>query len=143
MEEKISSFLLGMGDMVLPKPPSQLNPLLQAYIGDAVYEVYVRYHLLAIGVVKPHDLQKRATQYVSAVAQAKASRVIERELTEMEADVLRRGRNAKSGSVAKSASITQYRSSTGLEALIGYLYLTGQQERLELLMKQIIQALEE
>lgn len=143
MEEKMNSFLLGMGETALPKPPSQLNPLLQAYVGDAVYEVYVRYHLLSIGIVKPNDLQKRATQYVSAIAQAKASRVIESELTEAEADVLRRGRNAKSGSVAKSASVTQYRSSTGLEALVGYLYLTGQQDRLEQLMKRIIEALEE
>ncbi|MDQ0418235.1 ribonuclease-3 family protein [Croceifilum oryzae] len=142
MEEKINPYLLGMGGTGLPKPPSQIHPLLQAYIGDSVYEVYVRYHLLAIGVVKPHELQKRAIQYVSAVAQAKASRIIEGGLTEEEANVLRRGRNAKSGSVAKSASVAQYRYSTGLESLIGYLYLSGRQERLEQLMKQIITACE-
>ncbi|TCP68771.1 Mini-ribonuclease 3 [Baia soyae] len=142
MEEKINPYLLGMGGAGLDKSPSHIHPLLQAYVGDSVYEVYVRYHLLAIGVVKPNELQKRAIQYVSAVAQAKASRIIESELTEEEADVFRRGRNAKSGSVAKSASVAQYRYSTGLESLIGYLYLSSRQERLEQLMKQIIAACE-
>lgn len=122
------------------RKPQELHPLELAYIGDAVYELYVRTHLIKSGVIRPNNLQKAAIDYVSAVSQARRGRRLESILTEEEMDVLRRGRNAKSGHVPKNASVGEYRYSTGLEALIGYLYLTGQEERLnsiiEILLKE-------
>jgi len=126
----------------LNKPPGELNPLLLAYLGDAVYEVFIRNHLVAQGISRPQELQKKAVAYVSASAQAKAYRAIEPLLTENERDILRRGRNAKSGSVPKNAKISDYRHSTGLEALIGYLYCLGDQNRLHQIMAQIIERVE-
>lgn len=134
--------LLGMVPPPLSKSPLELNPLLLAYLGDAVYEMYVRYHLVAKGIFRPQELQRQATRYVSAVAQAEVCRQIQSDLTEEETDILRRGRNAKSGSVPKNAKISDYRYSTGLEALIGYLYLSGNEERLQQLMQQIFEQVE-
>jgi ribonuclease-3 family protein len=124
------------------KAPGELNPLLLAYLGDAVYEVFVRYHLVAKGIFRPQDLQKEATRYVSAVAQAKVYRALEADLTEEERGILKRGRNAKSGSVPKNAKVSEYRQSTGLEALVGYLYCKGEEERLNQLMKKTIALVE-
>jgi len=84
--------MIGMTDEKLPKRPEEMNPLLLAYIGDAVYELYVRYHLLARGILRPDELQRSATAYVSAAAQAEAVRRTEEMLTEEERDILRRGR---------------------------------------------------
>ncbi len=135
--------LLGMIQDTLPKPPKELNALLLAYVGDAVYELYVRYHLLSQGMVRPNDLQKRAVRYVSATAQAEVSRQIQMLLTEEEQDILRRGRNMRVGSVPKRVSMADYRASTGLEALIGYWYLSGDKERLNEMMKGILERVEE
>ncbi len=100
----------------------QLNGLALAYIGDAVYEVYVRRHLLAGGSVRPHELHRRAVRYVSARAQARVILALldEGVLTEEEKDIVRRGRNAKSGTIPKNTDVQTYRHSTAFEALIGY-----------------------
>lgn len=135
--------LLGMIEDALPKPPKELNALLLAYVGDAVYELYVRYHLLSQGMMRPNDLQKRAVRYVSATAQAEVSRQIQTLLTEEEQDILRRGRNMRTGSVPKHVSVADYRASTGLEALIGFWYLSGDKERLNEMMKGILERVEE
>ncbi|MFD1424809.1 Mini-ribonuclease 3 [Laceyella sacchari] len=137
----MNEWLLGMTSS-LAKSPREIHPLLLAYMGDAIYEVYVRHHLLAKGIVRPRELQKEATRFVSAVAQAKVYRAIEARLTDEEMEVLRRGRNAKSGSVPKHASVTDYRHSTGLEALVGYLYCSKQETRLQTLMSQILDIVE-
>ncbi|MFC7442683.1 Mini-ribonuclease 3 [Laceyella putida] len=137
----MSALLLGMTSNLL-KAPREINPLLLAYMGDAIYEIYVRHHLLAKGIVRPHELQREATRFVSAVAQAKVYRAIEDQLTEDEMDILRRGRNAKSGNVPKHASVADYRHSTGLEALVGYLYCSKQETRLQELMRQILEIVE-
>lgn len=126
----------------MQKQPEEMNPLTLAYLGDAVYEIFVRNHLVAKGVIKPNELQKKAVHYVSASAQAKAYHAIEMQLTESERDILRRGRNAKSGSVPKNAKISDYRHSTGLEALIGYLYCLGDQNRLHQIMARILERVE-
>jgi ribonuclease III family protein len=141
VEKKMSpSCLLGMtADCEHLRSAKTQNPLLLAYLGDAVYELYVRYHLLTKGIVRPQDLQKEATKYVAAVAQAKVYRQIEVTLAEAEIDIVRRGRNAKSGSVPKNTKVSDYRYSTGVEALIGYLYLSGDQPRLTQLMQLILQ----
>lgn len=135
--------MIGMTDEKLPKRPEEMNPLLLAYIGDAVYELYVRYHLLARGILRPDELQRSATAYVSAAAQAEAVRRTEEMLTEEERDILRRGRNARPGSIPRRAAPADYRASTGLEALVGYWYLTEQSERLHQMMHAILHRMEE
>ncbi|PTM54719.1 Mini-ribonuclease 3 [Desmospora activa] len=132
-----------MTEEVGAKRAEELNPLLLAYLGDAVYEVFIRYHLVAQGKIRPNELHGRAVQFVSAVSQARAVHQIEHLLTDEEKDILRRGRNAKSGGVPKNAKASEYRTSTGLETLIGYWHLKGEAERLQDIMEQVILALEE
>ncbi len=122
-----------------------LNSLALAYMGDAVYETYVRFHLIQKGSVKPHLLHKQATAFVSAKAQNKVIHFFldSHCLTEEELAVVRRGRNAKSGTVPKNTDVQTYRYSTAFEALIGYLYLLKRQERMEELIQQSILYIEE
>lgn len=122
----------------------QLNALALAYIGDAVLEAYVRYHLIALGKTRPNALHREATKYVSAKAQAKfVSFLLEKEiLREEELAVFRRGRNAKSSSHPKNTDKETYQYSTALEALIGYLYLADENERLDEIMKTMFQFIE-
>jgi len=111
----------------------QLNALALAYMGDAVYEQAVREHLLRSGRVRPNVLHKAATQYVSARSQATVVKnMLESKfLTAEEEAVMRRGRNAKSGSVPKNTDVATYKSSSGFEAVLGYLYLLGRTERVQ------------
>jgi ribonuclease-3 family protein len=121
-----------------------LNSLALAYMGDAVYETYVRYHLLQHGQVKPHFLHKAATRYVSAKAQAGVlHQLIENDFfSEEELAVIRRGRNAKSGTVPKNTDVQTYRYSTAFEALIGSLYLAEKYERLEEIITKTFELVE-
>ncbi|MCK1997760.1 ribonuclease III [Psychrobacillus psychrodurans] len=102
-------------------------------MGDAVFEQVVREHLIRSGRVRPNILHKEATNYVSAKAQATiVKEMLDKEfLSEDEQAVLRRGRNAKSGSVPKNTDVITYHHSTAFEAVIGSLYLSGQTERLQ------------
>jgi ribonuclease-3 family protein len=111
----------------------QLNSLALAYMGDAVLEQVVREHLIKSGRVRPNILHKEATKYVSAKAQATIVREMlsTQFLTEEEEAVLRRGRNAKSGTVPKNTDVQTYHYSTAFEAVIGSLYLSEQVERLQ------------
>ncbi|HDX9589565.1 TPA: Mini-ribonuclease 3 [Bacillus pseudomycoides] len=122
----------------------QLNSLALAYMGDAVYEQYIRYHLLQKGTVRPNQLHRLGTSFVSAKAQAKVVyHLLETSfLNEEEEAVLRRGRNAKSGSVPKNTDVQTYRHSTAFEALIGYHYLLNQQTRIEEIVFEAIRVLE-
>lgn len=122
---------------VLPSglPVEQLSPIVLAYIGDAVFEVYVRQRLIAGPVRKPHDLHRAATRRVSAASQARLLQLWAPLLTEEEEDVVRRGRNAKSGQPPRNADPGDYRHATALECLVGYLYYRGRRERLEQLME--------
>lgn len=115
----------------------QLNSLALAYMGDAVFEIYVRHHLLQAGRVKPNQLHREATKFVSAKAQASILfHLIDLDiLTEYEMAVVKRGRNAKSGSVPKNTDVQTYRYGTAFEALIGYLYLSKNEARLEEMIK--------
>ncbi|MDO5598181.1 MAG: ribonuclease III domain-containing protein [Acidaminococcus sp.] len=112
--------------------PKQVHPVELAYIGDAVFSLYVRHRLLPVSshVQVLHDL---AARMVSAVMQARAMDALEGDLTEEESRIARRGRNTKS-TVPKSASVREYRQGTAFEALMGYLYLMDQKERLHQLM---------
>ncbi|KAF1302610.1 MULTISPECIES: Mini-ribonuclease 3 [Enterococcus] len=115
------------------KDYKQLNGLALAYVGDAIYEVYIRDYLIDQGQTRPNQLHKLATHYVSAKAQAALIHAMQEEniLTEEEELFYRRGRNSKSYTSAKNADITTYRISTGFEALMGYLHLSKQTVRLE------------
>ena len=113
----------------------ELNPLQMAYIGDTVHDLYVRSMLVSRGMTVG-KMHKQAVKMVSAFAQARMLEAIEPELTQEEADVARRGRNSQAKHAApKNADPADYAHATGLEALIGYLYLSGQLERLDTLEK--------
>lgn len=120
--------------------PQQLNSLALAYMGDAVFETYVRRHLLQSGRVRPNHLHREGTKYVSAKAQCQILFQIldDALLTEEEKAVVMRGRNAKSATVPKNTDVQTYRYSTAFEALIGYLYLQGEEERMEKLIEQAL-----
>jgi ribonuclease III family protein len=119
----------------------QINALALAYMGDAVYETYVRQLLLTKGKIKPNQLHRAATNYVSAKAQAASLKKLfdEERLSEEEINIVKRGRNAKSGSVPKNTDVQTYNHSTAFEALIGYLFLLNRTERLEELITIIFE----
>ena len=107
-----------------------MNPLVLAYVGDTVYDLFVRTYLIHAYDVSVHQLHKKSISFVKAGSQSETLHHIDDLLTEDEKTIVRRGRNAKSGSIPKNADVTQYRWATGFESLLGYLYLTGQEERL-------------
>lgn len=109
-----------------------------AHTGDAVYEILVRAYLVSQHHTSSLDLHKSTVSLVNAPAQAAAFEKIEPMLTDEEKAVYKRGRNAKVNSVPKNASQAQYHSATGLEALFGYLYLSGRRERISTLFEEII-----
>lgn len=117
-------------------------PLVLAYIGDAVYEVYVRTYILHKYGGNVNQLHKIATRFVKAKAQAHIVHGFEEELSEEEWTMLKRGRNQKSGSIPKNASVTDYKYATGFETLVGYLYLLKRTERLEEIIKRSIEIIE-
>lgn len=112
------------------KKPQLMSPVILAYIGDAVFEMMVRQYLISLPNQKSHHLHREATKFVSAKGQ---KRILDRwtpHLTEEEADIVRRGRNAKSGAPPKNADASEYRLATALESLVGYLYYEGRTARL-------------
>lgn len=115
--------------------PSQLSGLTLAYIGDAVYELYVRTKVLE-KTKNAHQMNLEATKVVNHLAQAKLLESLEDSLSEEERLVVRRGKNAK-GIVPKNAKMINYRKATAFEALVGYLYLKGDEIRLLNLLQQI------
>lgn len=120
----------------------EVSPLAFAFLGDAVWEIYARNHCLNLGILRPRDLQRQATRYVSAVAQAEALRLLEPMLTDAERDVIRRGRNQKSSHTRRNVDVVVYRLATGFEALVGYLYATGERERLDEIAAHALAALD-
>ncbi len=115
----------------------QYNGQTLAYIGDAVYELFIREKLLASGNVKPNDLHHEAIGLTNANAQYSALKKIEDDLDPEEQAVVMRGRNATSSKKPKKATLQTYKLATGFEALLGYLYLTGKKERLHNLLEKI------
>ena len=110
---------------------NMLSPLTWAYIGDCVYELYVRQELVNKTNLKPHNLHMEAIKYVKASKQAEILNEIMDVLTDKEKDIVRRGRNAENHHLPKNASVQDYMYSTAFEALVGYLYLTKQDKRLK------------
>ena len=108
-----------------------LSHLVWAYIGDSVYELFIRTKLVNSSNAKPHKLHIESIKYVKAKAQADILSKIENKLTEEEKDIIRRGRNTENHHVAKNSNVADYSKATAFEALIGYLYLSKQDGRLQ------------
>lgn len=108
----------------------QLSPVTLAFVGDAVYSLYVREREVLKCDGKLGELQKHTAAYVSAIGQSELLRKVEASFTPEEEDIFHRGRNAKKSTKAKHASVADYNRSTGFEAVLGYLYLTGQYDRI-------------
>ena len=106
------------------------SPLALAYIGDAVYELMIRTHVVSHGSMQVNKMHKKSASLVKAQTQAELIKLLEPELTPLEHAAYKRGRNAKSVTMAKHATMIDYRMATGFEALMGYLYLTEQFDRL-------------
>ena len=117
--------------------PKQLSPLNLAFIGDCIYEILVRENLVKNANRPVNDLHHESVKFVSAKAQTKAFEKIEDILTEDEMSIFKRGRNANVGHNPKSASTGEYHTATGVEALFGYLYLSGKEERIKELFSVI------
>lgn len=110
---------------------NQMSPLVWAYIGDSVYEQYIRNYLVTNTKYKPHKLHIEATKFVKAAAQAKILEKLENDLTEEEKEVVRRTRNTKNHHLPKNSNVQEYMYATAFEGLIGYLHLSKQKDRLE------------
>lgn len=116
-----------------------MSPLVWAYVGDAVYELYIRTYLTSTTKLNPHRLHIESIKYVKAAAQAHILESLMPELTEEEQNIVRRARNTQNHHLPKNANVTEYMYSTAFEGLIGYLYLTGQNDRLEEILGKCIQ----
>ena len=119
----------------------QMSPLVLAYMGDAVYEKFIREYVIRQGLCKNGLLHRKSIKYVSAKAQAKIVHRLEEEgfLTEEEMDIVRRGRNSNPHSTAKNADIIDYKYATGFEALVGWLYLNKNTDRLEEILNKCVE----
>lgn len=113
-----------------------MPPLVWAYIGDCIYEIYIRMHFVNTTKLNPHKLHIETIKYVKASAQAEILKSITEILTEEEKDIVRRGRNAQNHHLPKNANLAEYSHATAFEALIGYLYLTKQDKRLKEILER-------
>ena len=118
----------------------EVNVLVLAYLGDTIYEDYIRKYLISLGINNVDELQKKSVNYVSAKSQAKFIKEMldENLLSEEEVDVFKRARNYKSTSHPKNCDIVTYKHATGLEAVIGYLELTNNRVRIDEIMEYIL-----
>lgn len=116
------------------KEARQLNPLVMAFVGDSVFTLFVRQKLASVSHCKAGGLHKQANKFVSATAQSYIFERLESMLTEDEASIARRAKNAHNNTVAKHATVADYKRATSLEAILGYLSLSGQTDRLETLL---------
>ncbi|MDD7718905.1 MAG: ribonuclease III domain-containing protein [Eubacteriaceae bacterium] len=124
--------------------PREINTTALAFLGDAVYEVYVRNHLMENGDQNADRLHKRAIRYVCAAGQDKAVRVLMDEfLTDEEIALVKRARNRKTATKARSADAVTYKMATAFEALLGYLHLSGETERLEAIVEEAFRIIED
>ena len=121
---------------------NQMSPLSWAYVGDSVFELYIRTKLVDETNLKPHKLHIKAIQYVKAKSQAEMLGKIHENLTEEEKDIVRRGRNAENHHLPKNANVHEYMYSTAFEALIGYLYLTKNTKRAKEIIEMAVKTLD-
>lgn len=135
MEEGINEYILKKFD-IKQKDIRSYSPLVLAYIGDGIYDLIIRSMLVGKGNAHVNDLHRRASHLVKAHTQSEIIKVLIPNLTEEELSIYKRGRNAKSPTMAKNATMSDYRRATGFEALIGFLYLENRMERMmELILK--------
>lgn len=127
----------------VPKDPARMNEIVLAYLGDCVYELYVRNHSVATGEPKVYKLNRMSSERSRASYQAAVIRKIEPGLTETEAGIVRRARNKKITSKPKNADPMDYKNATAFEALVGYLYLIGQTERMEAIIRLALEEFEQ
>ncbi|MBQ9513970.1 MAG: Mini-ribonuclease 3 [Clostridia bacterium] len=125
-----------MGDIIDKEKANTISPVVLAFIGDAVYSLFIREKLVFSKDYKTGELNKLATSEVKATSQAEYARKIMPFFTEEEVLIYKRGRNAKKSTKSKSASVSEYNSSTGFEALLGYLYIIGNYERLNYILNK-------
>lgn len=118
------------------------SPLVLAYIGDAVYEIVIRTYVVTKSNMQVNKLHKKTSSLVKAQAQSEIINSLMEDLTEEEKRIYKRGRNAKSVTMAKNATMSEYRTATGFEALMGYLYLNKQSDRMLSLIKKGLENLE-
>ena len=142
MEESLTLLQLirrdfGLGEVDL----RTLSPLTLAFVGDCVYDLILRTVIVERHNASPNQLHREKSRLAKAPAQAEMAEALQEHLTQEEIAVYRRGRNAKSHTTAKNASVLDYRKATGLEALYGWLYLSGQEERLLELIRLSLDAL--
>ncbi len=140
MEKGINSYILGkfgtgQGDI------RRYSPLVLAYIGDGIYDLVIRSMLVGKGNAHVNDLHKKAACLVKAHAQSEMIKALQPELTDEELAVYRRGRNTKSFTMAKNATVADYHRATGFEAVMGYLYLKDEMDRMMELIQKGLEAL--
>ena len=132
-----------MENIIAPKRTEEevnfLNPLVWAYIGDSVYELFIRTNLVNNSNEKVHKLHVNAVKFVKAAGQAKILKAIEKELTEEEQNIVRRTRNTQNHHIAKNATPAEYSYATAFEGLIGYLYLNKRDERLKYILSRVLE----
>lgn len=121
-----------------PEEINQMSPLVWAYVGDCVYELYVRTYLVDTTKLNPHKLHIESIKYVKAGAQAKFLEEFYDYLTDEEKDIVRRGRNANNHHLPKNSNVQEYMYSTAFEGLIGYLYLCKRYERVKEIIEKYV-----
>ena len=126
--------MFNLGDKLSETQANNLNPIVLAFVGDAVYSLYVREKLVFNSDSKMGELNKLATEEVKATSQSEFVKKILPILTEKELFLFKRGRNAKKTTKAKHASVAEYNNSTGFETVLGYLYITGDIERINYIL---------
>lgn len=121
---------------------NQMSPLTWAYVGDCVFELYIRTKMVDLTNLKPHKLHINAIQFVKAKSQAEMLKNINENLSEEEKDIVRRGRNAENHHLPKNSNVQEYMYSTAFEALIGYLYLTKKTKRLKEIIEKALKSID-
>lgn len=121
---------------------NQMSPLTWAYVGDCIFELYIRTMLINETKLKPHELHIRAIKYVKAKSQAEMLFKVQEKLNEEEKNIVRRGRNAENHHLPKNANVQDYMYSTAFEALLGYLYLCKKEDRLKEIIEIALKSLD-
>ncbi|HZX46863.1 MAG TPA: ribonuclease III domain-containing protein [Clostridia bacterium] len=135
--KRLDNYLKGLEEYIGEVQPGDLSPLVLAYVGDACFELYIRSRVVAENPkLPPQKLHRLTVGYVSASSQSDIIHGIWEHLNESERAVVKRGRNAKSGTSPKNADVVQYRYATGFETLVGYLFLAGEAERLLFILEK-------
>jgi len=129
--DKFLTYLMDRANRKLTEADVRMmNPLVLAYLGDTLYDLFIRTYLVLKHSTSVHRLHLKAVEYVKAHAQSDSIHKLEEILSDEEKNIVRRGRNAKPGTVPKNADVNEYRWATGFEALLGYLYLLGREDRI-------------